>query len=436
MNIKVKILIIFISVIVIIGLDTELQGRRGSYYHKRYYYVHQRISNYMEKYKITGLSYAVIKGRRVVKTGYYGYSNINEKIKTSKLTTYRIASISKLVTAMAVMKLWEWRSVYLNTDISYYLGYRVRNPHYPWRKITLRMLLSHTSSITDYGKYSKFLTDSYETKNVPLREILRPGGKYYSKSAWSRKGPGKKYQYSNLGYGILGTIIEKRTGMRFDKFCKKYFLDRLEMNASYNVKDLNFFDNIAVLYKYKPQKRKEKDKKTNCHHSWLCDFKPAYDRYPDGREQLSEVNSYKVGTNAIVWGPQGGLRASAMGMAHVMKMFNYGGWYKRKRILNYRTLSYMTRVHAYRRYTRRVSIRKGFGFTVTKSLIPGRVLYGHSGRAFGLHSIMYMDKWRKSGIVILMNGGNYYINDRYPNEFNKVERDLYRLLYRNYVSRR
>jgi CubicO group peptidase (beta-lactamase class C family) len=436
MKTKCKFLIIIFLIITIIGLDTDIQGKRGSYYHRKYYFVHKKIMNYMKKYKITGLSYAVIKGRKIVKTGFYGYSNIDEKIKTSKVTTYRVASISKLITAMAVMKLYEWRYLYLNTDISHYLGYRDRNPRHPWKKITVKMLLSHTSSLTDCGKYGSFLTDSYDKKNVPIRQILRPGGKYYSKSAWSRKRPGKKYQYSNLGYGILGTIIEKRTGMRFDKFCKKYILDKLEMNASYNVKDLDFFENVAVLYKYRPEERKEKDKKTDYSHSWLCDFKPAYDRYPGGRETLPTVKNYRVGTNAIVWGPQGGLRASALGMAHIMKMFNYNGWYKRNHILRTRTLSYMTKVHAYRRYSKKVSIRKGLGFTITKSLIPGRVLYGHSGRAFGLQSIMYMDKWRKSGIVILMNGGNYYINDHYPNEFNKVEKDLYRILYRNYISRR
>src|SRR5690606_19558799 len=113
-------------------------------------------------------------------------------------TLFRVASVSKLVTALGAMKLVEQNRLALDADIGDVLGYRLRNPHFPDHPITLRMLLSHTSSLRDDGGFK------WEP-GVDLREVLLPDGKHYGKGAmWSKTAaPGRFFEYVNFNSGLV-----------------------------------------------------------------------------------------------------------------------------------------------------------------------------------------------------------------------------------------
>ena len=118
----------------------------------------------------------------------------------------RVASISKLVVAIGVMKLVERGKLDLDGDTSQSLGWSLRNPAFPDRTITLRMLLSHTSSVRDHD-------DQYA---IPLGRTVRTV--MAEPTSWdSAHGPGEGYfTYSNLNFPIIASIVEKFTVVRFD----------------------------------------------------------------------------------------------------------------------------------------------------------------------------------------------------------------------------
>ena len=98
---------------------------------------------------IAGMSVAVIKEGQVVYNQGFGMADFGQNLPVTDSTDYRIASVSKMVTAVGFMQLYEQGLVSLDANISNILGYQVKNPHFPAIPITPRMLLSHTSTIVD-----------------------------------------------------------------------------------------------------------------------------------------------------------------------------------------------------------------------------------------------------------------------------------------------
>lgn len=156
-------------------------------------------------------------------------NDLNEPIDEN--TIFRIASCSKSFSAVGIMQLVEQGKLKLTDTITSILGFEVKNPHFPDVPITVEMILSHQSSIAEPPtQYDKFLSDSYYAKDgasIPdLKELMLPGGKYYNASIYpSNRKPGEYFHYSNLGYVIAGTIIEKISGQRFDLYMKENVLN-------------------------------------------------------------------------------------------------------------------------------------------------------------------------------------------------------------------
>jgi CubicO group peptidase (beta-lactamase class C family) len=98
-------------------------------------------------------------------------------------TKYRVASVSKSVTAIALMQLYEQGYFSLDDDVSTHVGFTLRNPNFPTTPITYRMLLSHTSSLNDGNTYDSFLNATYTQNPLPaLSELLTPSGTSYHSS--------------------------------------------------------------------------------------------------------------------------------------------------------------------------------------------------------------------------------------------------------------
>jgi CubicO group peptidase (beta-lactamase class C family) len=149
---------------------------------------------------LASLSVLAVRAGKVVYQKQFGRRYIDEKNPADSkpandATMYRMASISKLVTTLGVMKLVEDGKLALDADVSEYLGYKLRNPNFPADPITLRMLLSHTSSLRDDAGYY------WEAKlNVDLKDVLLQEGKLFGNgSAWSKSAkPGAYFQYANF----------------------------------------------------------------------------------------------------------------------------------------------------------------------------------------------------------------------------------------------
>ena len=126
-------------------------------------------------------------------------------------TFFRLASVTKTVTAMMVMRLAEQGKIDPDEDISLYSGRTLRSPVYPDVKITLRMLLQHTSGLTDGGGYYANIA-----KRAPLEKTLR-------EAAFASYAPGTGFSYSNFAFGLAGSILESATGGSLDTLLRECF---------------------------------------------------------------------------------------------------------------------------------------------------------------------------------------------------------------------
>ena len=114
-----------------------------------------------------------------------GYSDITSKTPATTDTVYRLASVSKPLACMTAMTLIDDGKALLDHDIGDYLGYRVRNPFYPDAPITLRHLMTHTSTIIEGGSYNRIAVGDLPA--YKLSEILRDGGLRLQREKLSRR---------------------------------------------------------------------------------------------------------------------------------------------------------------------------------------------------------------------------------------------------------
>ena len=125
--------------------------------------------------------------------------------------------------------------------MSSYLGFTLRNPTYPNDVITFRKILSHTSSLRDGTGYDSFLSATYNNNPPPsLQALLTASGSYYTSDMFSNSGsPSSNYfQYSNINFGVVGTLVERISNQRFDTFCRGKIFQPLGITGSFNIQDI------------------------------------------------------------------------------------------------------------------------------------------------------------------------------------------------------
>lgn len=185
---------------------------------------------------LTSVSYCIVKTDKILHSGALGLADKTTNKLATDNTRYLVASISKTITAVALMKLVEQNLVSLDDDINLKLPFSVRNPSFPNIKITYRMLLSHTSSISDEFQ-DNFTLDCYGTDcSMTLAQffdnVYISTGQYYSTDNFSNNSPGTTQEYSNLGTALLGYLVERITQTPFDIYCKNTIFTPLGMTKT------------------------------------------------------------------------------------------------------------------------------------------------------------------------------------------------------------
>jgi CubicO group peptidase (beta-lactamase class C family) len=285
---------------------------------------------------LPGLSVVAIRHGDIVYRQQFGSKRLATAMAPAQPmdenTMFRVASVSKFVTALGAMKLVEQGKLSLDADISGYLGYRLRNPHFPGQPITLRMLLTHTSSLRDEGGFK------WEP-SVDLKEVLLPGGRHYGKGAmWSAgHAPGAWFEYVNFNWGLVATVMEAASGERFDRLMRTLVFDSMGLKAGFYLADFApaKIDDVATLYR-----KREKDgaEAWDPAGPWIAqadDFGNEAPAAPPGLER------YRAGTNGSIFGPQGSLRISTGELAQIMLMLMNGGRQGGKQILAPQTVATM-----------------------------------------------------------------------------------------------
>jgi len=367
-------------------------------------------------------------------------------------TMYRIASISKTVTAIGVMKLVEAGKITLDRDISDYLGYKLRNPHFPDDPITMRMLLSHTSTILDNAGYywdEKVISD--------LKDVLLPGGKLYGAGAlWSKAGkPGAYFQYANLPWGVIGTIMERVSNERFDRLMQRLVLTPLRLKGGFHPADMpaDHLLNVATLYR----KRSVIGNKEvwNSGGPWVAQV----DDYPNVAAVPRATLAYVVGTNGTLFGPQGNCRLSAEGLSTIMFMLMNRGQHQGRTYLKKKTVDEMLKTqwraktdgkNGESTYSGGKALFNAWGLGVqqfTDVSYPdtgkggggdrlteagGYTAIGHLGDAWGLTSAMVFNAKQKSG-MIFMHGGPGFNPETNPGKYSAMYRHEEQILDALYI---
>lgn len=217
----------------------------------------------------------------------------------------RVASISKLVTAIAVMRLVDEGRINLDRDISAYLGFAVRNPAFPDRPVTLRHLLSHTSGIRDSIDYLMPLDGSLQA-TLSNPDVWHSGYK-----------PGDYFSYANLNSPVIAATIEAVTRERFDRIVAKKVLQPLRIDGCFNwgagCSPGRRAQAVTLL-------RSNGDLARDAAISGAdpCPVLPA----SNGNCDLAV---YKIGRNGSSFSPQGGLRISAQDLAKIGQLLLNGG---------------------------------------------------------------------------------------------------------------
>ncbi len=353
-------------------------------------------------------------------------------------TLFRIASVSKLVVAVAVMKLVEDGKLTLDADVSATLGWRLRNPAFPERPITLRHLLSHRSSLTD-GNPAMYWWDV----GVSLQDVLSPEGRLYKPGAYWRsdRGPGDWFNYVNLNYGVIGTVMERATGERFDRLVQRLVLTPLDLRGGFNPADFPAADvaRIAPLYR---KRRDEGDREIwEPEGPWRVH---ADDFTRSAPQPPANLERYLIGSNGTVFGPQGRLRISVADLGTLMLMLLNEGRHDGRAFLQPASVQAlaaeqwrMDRARPNGEAHQEWALAWGLGvqrFTdhsATDQSGPARgdrlvegggfTGWGHLGDAYGLKAAFVLHPAQRRGLVVVTSGPGVD-PERHPGRWSAMDR--------------
>jgi len=343
------------------------------------------IVKLMELVRMSALSAAIIKDNEVVWAKGYGLYDRGNTKEADDYTIFLMASISKTFTATAIMQLYERGFFDLDDDVNEYLPFSLRNPIYSDTPITFRMLLSHRSGLAtepDYPRptFIRMVPGGLEMVDYPdpfLREYLIPGGIHYKPQVWTDSRPGEKMHYANIGYAVLGYLVELISDQPFEEYCREHIFEPLGMyNSSFRVANLNV-SRLAVPY----------------------DFQSG-EYYPYMHYDTVDY-------------PASGLRASALDLSHFLIAHMNGGVYNGARILEEETVDQMHSPENGSRY--------GLGWQIWEKSTGTYV--GHSGGMHGVATKMIFRQSDNVGIIFFINERVWNYREQFA--FSSIERLLF-----------
>ena len=375
----------------------------------------QFIENTINVNLIPGLSVSVSKNGNLVWEKYFGYANLEDGIFVDENTMFILSSISKTITATALMHLFENSSFSLDDDIDDYLPFNVNHPDYPFIPISFRMLLAHTSGINDnwyvmpyYEGDSPFDLQDY------LTQYFTPGSElYYSNANFTNSMPGENFNYSNIGAALIGLLVEEISNISFNQYCINHIFEPLQMNNSFwFLSEIEDTRQVAVPY------QQSGGTGNSCYdigcgyyneESCYCDDLCSY--YEDccndyefvcgdngtgsNPDNLTTFENYGYSDY-----PAGQLRASSNNLGKFMQMYLNDGIFNGTRILEPETISLIKNIQF-----PAINSQQALIWYYKNS--DERYLFGHNGGDIGSLTEMFISFENDIGVVLLSNSNNY-----------------------------
>ena len=329
-----------------------------------------------------------------------GASGLADRARARPLTIddpARIASVSKLVVAIGLVRLVEEGRLDLDRDVSELLGWRLRNPAFPDRPITLRLLLSHTSSLRDEVDYA-----------IPLGTTIEQA--LANSAAFDPDHPpGTYFRYSNLNFPLIASLMERATGERFDGLMARLVLRPLALDACFNWTTCSETAMARAVVLYDGGGAPIRDDLGGRP-------PPCPVNAPQGRP--CDLATYIPGSNGALFSPQGGLRISIRDLAVIGRLLLNGGVHDGRRLLSEASVREIL-APRWRFTGTNGATDRGFycAYGLASQSLPvavrgcdddlfgdGRPVVGHAGDAYGLRSGLWIDPQSGRGIAYLSTG--------------------------------
>lgn len=326
----------------------------------------------LKSYRTMGASIVFIKEGEIVDAYHFGRANRADDIPITEDTLFRIASVSKMVTAVGLLRLMEMGMFDLDADVGLYYNFPIRNPFFPNTPITIRQIMTHTASLQDDGHYKRALNGDI----IRLESVFNGN---YARTNFIRREPGTYVDYSNFGGGMLGSLIELFTGMTVDEWMAESVFDPLGLTASYFTPNLPEGTQIARIYNIENYGM-TMDSMALTHTDYVEDCERHY--------------TYTAG----------GLSISAMDLAKILMVIAGDGSAGGVQVLQPETVA-MMRTLQNNVGSVTVDADRGLNLNIIQdALVNGRTLIGHQGKAYGMICAAYCDPTDQTGVVLLTNG--------------------------------
>lgn len=360
----------------------------------------ETVNQLFKKRKTVGGMVVAAKDGEIVFSQCYGFANKVGKEPVTEETYFKLASVSKLVTAVSVMKLVENSQLDLDQDIGEILGdpaYHAANPNYPKIALTSRMLMTHTAAINDSaGAFAGM---------KPLNATLNPKVNK-KKSGFLKVKPGTEYKYSNYGAGIMGCIIEAVTEKRLSDAARELIFDPMGIDAAYDPHLLQDPEKIVSTY--------NADGSGNITRSYR--LKQKY------REEIDLDKDYADS--------YGGVWIRGEDLCRIGIMLCDMGVIDGRRILEEDTVREML---SSQQGKGGITVDSPYGLNVERvtNLLRGKMLYGHQGMANGVLCNLYFDPETRFVFALLTNGTNVKAKE---DRICLLARDLFNLMWNTYAN--
>jgi CubicO group peptidase (beta-lactamase class C family) len=362
MNTKIKILaVVMLLLVTFQSCDKDEINITNAAEYEAY------IQDEMDFEDIPAMSILIFKENEILYEKYLGQSNIQQNISLANDHLFLLASISKVITATALLQLEEEGYFSLDDNINDYLPFAVSVPNQD-TPITIRMLLTHTSGIADgsaldgqyyYGEDSPVALDFF------LENYLVPGGDFYSAAEnFHDFKPGTKYEYSNEGNALIAVLVEQISKQDFNTYCKENIFQPLGMDHTFWRLDESIQSNSTIVQPY----NFEKNKFEAVQHYTFTDY------------------------------PNGGLRSTGRDMFRFLSAFTQGGNVNNYQLLNSSTIDAMITPQI-------PSLDNSMGLHLFQ-MNAANNLWGHDGGEEGVATIMAFNPDTKVGAIIFANQGD------------------------------
>jgi CubicO group peptidase (beta-lactamase class C family) len=318
---------------------------------------------------IPGLALGYAREGRVHLTRGYGLADLDSRRPVTVDTVFPLASVTKPVTATVVMQLVEQGRLGLDEAVAPHVGFPLVNPHHPDTPITVRQLLTHTSSLSDAKYYEiDFRTPGRDASlglEALLEGYLAPGGAYYdADKCFSTAAPGAQWDYCNIGIALLGHLVERISGQDLRVLARETLFAPLGMSsAAWTIADTP--QAVAV---------------TNYD---IVDARPS-------KIEPMGFPDYPVGT----------LRASVADLVRFAAASANGGEADGVRILGEDAMAQMLTAVRPEGLPTWLS---GQGLGWQRSVIDGVQLFNHAGGDPGVFTFAFVDPATRAGLVVLTN---------------------------------